>query len=123
MSDALAAAAVAVTDILAAENAALAALDLRRAAALLPVKSHAAERFAAACADAGGAHPAGMHRLAALAAENRRLLQHAIAVQGRVIELVANALPRALPDATARYGARGTATPRHFPAIAMSSRV
>jgi hypothetical protein len=100
-----------------AENAALAALDLARAASLLPDKARAADAFIAAqkLTDFGAIAPTGRAEVAALsarltelAAENRRLLDRALRVQSRVIRMIAEAVPA---TGAARYGARGTVTP------------
>ena len=135
MTEDLAAAAARLAEVLAAENAALAALDLPRAGAMLDAKNRAAEAFVAAelaardssrgalqgvFANAGAVAPA---RLRALIEENQRLLANAITVQRRVIGIIARALPRALRDpATSRYGAQGRAMPARMSAVAVSSR-
>ena len=106
--------------ILERENAALAALDLARAASLYPAKSAAAAALTAAQAAAGDTMRAALdaeqqrlarelaERLRALAEENRRLLERAIHVQGQVLGTIARAVamsaPRAQPP---RYGATG----------------
>ncbi len=146
-----------LADVLARENAALAALDLSRAASMLAEKQDAASAFARAWEQARAAdtvpiadpsrharesgHPgpraptsvpsaldsrfrgnddigtgardllALARRLEAAAAENRRLLERGIAVQGRVLAVVARAVPRALGASPSPYGARGTAPP------------
>jgi hypothetical protein len=90
-----------LAETLESENAALAALDLQRAAGMLadkrsavadfdsvrtaPVQRDAAERMA--------------RRLQGLAMENKRLLERAIAVQGRVIGVVARAATAATEQA------------------------
>lgn len=102
--------------ILTEENAALAALDFPRAVALLPAKTQAAESVLAA-PDAAAAP-----LLAPLAEENRRLLQHAMAVQGRVIEIVARAIPRALQQTSGCYGAKGKLPSPRMPAVTISAR-
>ena len=111
-----------LADILRAENAALAAFDLSRAAALLAAKTRAAEAFEVACAawpDPGSISV----QLAQLAADNRRLLCQAIIVQGRVIEIVTRAIPRALQQASpGPYGARGTPKASRLPAITLFAR-
>lgn len=90
-----------LAEILEQENAALAALDLPRAVALLPDKQEAVRLFSV--------HPPGaaLDHLRELADTNRRLLERAIAVQGRVIELVATALPQ--PAVAGRYTQAGSA--------------
>ena len=127
MNPRLIAAAVLLADVLAAENAALAALDFARAAALLGEKRSAAAALAAAQhlaeATATPATPEGRQlaeRLHDLAHTNRRLLEHALRVQGRVLGMVARALPRPpLP----RYGAGGAATQGPVAPLVMSARV
>ena len=83
------AAAAALAETLEAENAALAALDLPRAAGLLGEKQRAVAEFAEA--EPNPAADRMARRLRALALENKRLLERAIAVQGRVIGVVAQA--------------------------------
>ena len=127
MTEDLAAAAVRLAEVLAAENAALAALDLPRAGAMLAAKTRAADAFVAAQQAFRGPFPgAGAVapvRLRALAAENQRLLERAITVQGRVIGIIARALPRALRDpAATRYGAQGRVAPARLSAFAISAR-
>jgi hypothetical protein len=121
------AAAVQLADLLARENAALEAIDLPLAASMVPEKQRAASAFAVAAAAAGtleGIHRAAAEdtarRLQALAAENKRLLERAIAVQGRLIGTIATALP---PRAGPRYGARGAAGQHGRPvAYALAAR-
>lgn len=122
----------ALAEVLARENAALAALQLGQAAAALDAKQAASAAFAAAVAQAkrhGGlaeGDRAAAARLGArlqeLAAENRRLLERALTVQGRVLETIARALPRALPAAP-RYGRCGLpAHAERAPALAFAAR-
>jgi hypothetical protein len=131
MTEDLVTAAGRLAEVLAAENAALAALDLPRAGAMLAAKTRAADAFVAAHgmshgASQGvspGAGTAPPQRLRALLHENQRLLEHAITVQGRVIGVIARALPRALRDPVAtRYGAQGRAAPARLSAVAVSAR-
>jgi hypothetical protein len=115
-------AAEALADILAAENAALATLDIRAAAPLLPAKRQAADAFAGAHARLAAAGPpdattrtllqATAQRLGTLAEENRRLLERALAVQTRVMDVIAQAVPRASTQAP-RYGAQGALVGHH----------
>lgn len=109
MSD-MARAAATLAEVLERENAALAGFDLRATAMLLAEKRAAADKLAEAQARrvaAGGAGlPPAAARLRDLAIENRRLLERAMAVQGRVLEVIAQAAPRASALAP-RYGARG----------------
>lgn len=110
-----------LAEILAAENAALAALDFPRAVALLPAKTEAAEAFR--IAQASWPDPAEVAALLSeLATENRRLLQHAMDIQGRVIEIVTRAIPRALQRSAPCYGAGGKLPPPRVPPITVSAR-
>ena len=96
----------AVAETLQAENSALAALDLPRAGAMLARKERALADLAAAAARAGTqSHHAAdrvARRLQALAIENKRLLERAIAAQGRVIDVMARAAASA--EAPTGYG-------------------
>lgn len=100
-----------LAEILDQENAALAACDFARAVALLAEKQEALRLFTAQPPDAL------LPRLRERAETNRRLLERAIAVQGRVIELVASALPQ--PTAAGRYAATGSVV-RGGSAVAMT---
>jgi hypothetical protein len=109
MSEDLIAAAVHLADVLQRENEALADLDLTRAAELVADKRQAHDAFAGAQAmtTAAVAQPEAIGiatRLRDLASENRTLLERAIAVQGRVIGVIAKAMP---PAANPRYAAGG----------------
>ncbi len=99
-----------LAELLARENAALAAMDLPSATALVEAKRAAADAFVAAQAKAvsSGAVPVPdvVRRLSDLAAENRLLLERAMAVQQRVLAIIAEAAPRASAVAP-RYGAAG----------------
>ncbi|PZW45882.1 hypothetical protein C8P66_11080 [Humitalea rosea] len=134
MMHALLTAGLRLAEALRAENAALAAMDLGRAAGITAAKARASDAFAAAWAAAQktGARPGGEEahaaataladRLAHLSAENRRLLEYAITLQAKVIETIAGAaLPRASPPT---YGASGLRpAPRVTPAVAFVARV
>jgi len=133
MMDAVITAGTRLAEALRLENEALAALDLARAASLATAKMQASDAFAAATAAATktGTRAVGEERettaalatrLQSLGAENRRLLEHAIALQSRVIETIAGAaLPRA---AAPGYGALGrTRSLRQPPPLAISARV
>ncbi len=116
MSVELIAAGVRLADALEQENAALAALDLRGAAAMLDTKQQALAAFTAAGLHPGSATRANADllalawRLDAAAAANRQLLERGIAVQSRVLAVIAGAAPRARAP---RYGAGGRiAAPR-----------
>lgn len=119
-----------LADTLARENAALGALDLAGAAGMLAEKNAAIAAFNAANDQARRTGPymvAGRQRaetlkqaerLRDLAAKNKRLLERAIAVQGRVIgTIVASAKP-----AAQRYGAKGDPYRASPGAMALSSR-
>lgn len=97
----------AMSDLLEQENAALTAMDFARAGALLGPKHAAADALAAAWRAAQGteASDSALQRLGELAAENRRLLNRAMRVQRRVLELVARAARK--DPIGARYGASG----------------
>ncbi|WP_353210503.1 hypothetical protein [Rhodovarius sp.] len=132
MMDAVIEAGTRLAEALRAENEALAALDLGRAATMATAKMQASEALAAATAAATrsgmravgeerGTTAALAERLQSLGSENRRLLEHAIALQSRVIETIASAaLPRA---AAPGYGAMGRARMlRQPPPLAISAR-
>lgn len=116
-----------------AENAALAALDVVRATGMLPAKAQATDAFLAAQSLARAGMPLGIsaaeaaalsQRLAALAEENKRLLSHALRVQGRVIRLLADAIAPQPAQQGGRYGASGApARAGGMSPIAMSARV
>lgn len=124
-----------LAEALRAENAALAALDLPRAAGVAETKIRATDAFAAAQSAAAktGARvqgPVGQHvaslaaDLAALGAENQRLLERAVSIQSRVIEVIASAaLPRAAGAEGLRYGAGGQRSAARRPvALAVQTR-
>ena len=104
-----------LASVLGEENAALAALDLPRAVALLERKVARVAKFEGLRA-VGVPHAEAvelLEQLAALAAENRRLLDRAIKAQGRLIGVIAGVV-RAAPMAP-RYGARGRLRPERAP--------
>lgn len=122
MGTAMLSAAAWLSRVLAAENAALLALDIPAAAALLQEKLAAAHGLSVAAAEAGRspARPssrgtpeaAGLAlQLRDLAEENRRLLERAVLVQGRVLDMVARAASRNAAQATGRYGPSSAAVP------------
>ncbi len=106
--------------VLARENAALAALDLRGAAGMLAEKQQAAAAFVAA--QPGGRTPSTelAQRLRGLAQENRARLEHAVAVQRRIIGIIARAIRGTAP--APRYGATGAMAAGRPVAITLSAR-
>lgn len=104
-----------LADVLAAENAALSALDLPGATALLPAKEQAAAELMRVLAGSpphpedGPARDAAA-RLDALARENRRLLERALQVQEQVIAALARAARQAGAREAPRYGRQGSPT-------------
>ena len=92
----------ALAGILEAENAALRALDFPTATALLADK----QRALAAMTGAPPPPHAALRRVQLAAAENRALLERAIAVQARVVGIVT----RAARPKPRFYSARGYAT-------------
>jgi hypothetical protein len=122
MTHDLNAAAQRLAAVLARENAALAELDLRCAAGMLAEKRQAAAAFAAAQAATGVPPSLALARsLGDLAQENRRRLERAIAVQRRIIGIVARAAHSASP--APRYGATGAMAAGRPNPITLSARV
>jgi hypothetical protein len=100
----------AMAGLLKQENEALLAMDFGRAGSLLAAKHSAADALAAAWRAAAEDIPQDdLTALGALADENRRLLNRAMRVQRRVLDLVARAARGTQP--ASRYGAAGQATP------------
>ncbi len=107
--------------VLLEENAALLATDFPAAAALLPRKMAAFEVFLAAQPDRSPSDPVPFGRtLRTVMTENTRLLEQAIEVQTRVVEIIARAARRS-EDSGPRYGAQGHAT-RAGGALALVTR-
>lgn len=108
-----------LAETLESENAALAALDLPRAAGLLADKERAVAELAAAQTAPVPREAAERmaRRLRALAAENKRLLERAITAQGRVIGVIAQAAA-----ATTAPTGYGTERGRRAVPMAISSR-
>jgi len=98
-----------LANLLAEENRALSDMDFAHAGALLAPKHAAADALAAAwrAATAQETPHDELVKLGELAEENRRLLNRAMRVQRRVLDLVARAARGAKP--TTRYGAGGKA--------------
>jgi hypothetical protein len=120
MSDQWINAAQRLVDVLQQENTALQRLDFHAAVALVPAKEAALANLAKPRMPP--VPPAALaQRLAGLAAENRTLLQRAIAVQTRIVQIVARA--SAPPPATMRYNGYGGRTPaQRSSALAVSTR-
>ena len=100
--------------VLLAENAALVKLDVAALPGLLAEKLAASRELAAASQQPLPGTPefkAAALRLRDLARENRRLLEHAIEVQDRVMRLVAGAARQVSLQRASRYGAGGQARP------------
>jgi hypothetical protein len=124
----LTAAATLLAAVLARENAALAALDLAGAAGMLAEKQRAAQALldARPPANPAGTAPAAAvaglaSRLRALAEENRRLLERAITVQGRILGMIARAVP--VSGQPRCYGATGAlASGRRAAPFTLSAR-
>ena len=95
--------------LLADENQALMDMDFARAGSLLAPKHAAADSLAAAwrAAAPSDVPAAELLKLGELAEENRRLLNRAMRVQRRVLDLVAKAARSSHPPP--RYGAGGRA--------------
>ena len=117
MSDDMLTAGERLADTLTAENTALAALDLPRAGAMLARKQRALADLAAA-QTVSASHDAAermARRLQGLAIENKRLLERAIAAQGRVIGVIARA---AAPATSPGYGSERGRRPTAFALVA-----
>ncbi len=104
----------ALVETLEAENSALAVLDLPKVGGMLARKQRALADLAAATANKTSHDAADRmaRRLQALALENKRLLERAIAAQGRVIEVVARAA--AATEAPRGYGNERGGRPTAF---------
>lgn len=110
-----------------AENHALSALDLPVAVRLLTQKRQHGEAFLAAQARSLAAGLPALPRdrlkqLADLASDNKRLLERAIIVQGRVISSIARAVPRAVAGPDQRYAGDGKPAAGRPVAMALSAR-
>lgn len=132
MTDPVHLAAAELADVLEAENAALRSMDLPRAIAQVPLKEARADRLRLALSGIGpersGRPPetlvdsrAMATRLQALAVENRRLLERAIGVQGRLIAILARAAPLP-PIGYGDAARRGTGNRRSMAPMALCAR-
>ncbi|MFL5257841.1 MAG: hypothetical protein ACJ8AI_34175 [Rhodopila sp.] len=115
-----------LADVLAQENAALQRMDLPAAVALMPEKETALAGMARETPlPANALSPATLaigRRLAALAEENRVLLERAIGVQARIVHMVAQAIASAQETAHYRHPDDRAKSPRAM-AVAVSKRV
>jgi len=115
-----------LSDLLAQENAALAAMNIPRANALLEAKRAAADVLVKV-QRRGPVPPSPQaraiaQRLHGLARENKLLLERAMVAQNRVMACIARAVPKAIGRGHG-YGANGAhATSRLMPPVALSSR-
>lgn len=106
--------------LLAAENDLLRSLDFAATARLLPAKQAAADALGQAASAPAEALAPAVAALRALAEENRTLLERAMLVQGRVIELIARAACSA--DPAPRYARSGAYAARRDTGFALSAR-
>lgn len=114
------AAAETLINVMTQENDALAALDLERVTGLLADKQ-AATHALILTGEPGALAHGTVERLRGLAKENQALLTRALAVQGRVIALIASA-GSGTPEPP-RYGSAGTiAMKRQVAPRALSAR-
>jgi len=109
-----------LADLLAQENAALKRLDFLAAVALVPAKE--ATLAALEKAPRGSTSRTGLgQRLSALAKENQALLERAIAVQTRIVRIVARA-SAPMPAATRYNGYGGREPQTRAAALAVSTK-
>ena len=123
-NNALIAAAQRLADILMQENAALKRVDYASAVAFVAAKDAALADFTALLKDATSL-PASLlplrKRFAELARENQTLLEQAVAVQTRIVRMIAQA--GAAPATKTQYGRYGKPAPSHrAAAMAISTR-
>jgi len=125
----------ALSAVLAEETALLEALDLAGATLLLPRKRDAVAALQGAVA--AGAIPAvaddpgrqaalraSMERMATLAEQNRAALEQGLTLQGRVVQAIATAVPRARAVEAPVYQPDGSKVPARPPeAYAFLSRM
>ena len=100
-----------LADLLTQENEALKRMDFPAAVALVPAKETALADLTRQPAPLAIPPPLAAlgKRLGSLASENQALLERAIAVQTRIVRIVARAA--APPPAATRYGSPGGRTP------------
>jgi hypothetical protein len=122
MSQTIIAAAQRLADVLARENEALKRMDFAAAVALVPAKEAALADLTTRPGDGVLAPPLAAlgQQLADLAIENQTLLERAIAVQTRIVRIVARACA---PPGAIRYGGHGGRHPSsRTAAVALSTR-
>jgi hypothetical protein len=123
-----------LNEVLTEENALLDALDLSAAVALLPRKRDAVEALQAMVSDGTATAELSaedterfresLQRLATLGAANRTAIEHGLALQMRVIQTIAQAVPRALALEAPIYQPDGRQMPPRPPeAYAFLSRM
>jgi hypothetical protein len=123
MSNDLAEAAQRLADVLTRENDALKHMDFSAAVALVPAKETALADLTKQPRVHTIPPPLAMlgQRLGELATENQMLLERAIAVQTRIVRIVARACVP--PPAAVRYGGPGGRAPSNrAAALALSTR-
>jgi hypothetical protein len=112
----------ALANVLERENAALQQLDLPTAVALVPEKETAIQRLSRESAGPPVPEQSGIaERLIRLTRENHALLERAIKVQARVIEIVARSYKA--PPELRTYGPNGAPSASRASGVAFSSRV
>ena len=109
-----------LADVLARENEALRDLDMSTAASLAAEKQAVISALDAVPAPTQPPHPASGQSLRALVTENQALLERAIRVQARVIEIVASAYKPAPGMRT--YGPSGGQPAIPLSGVALSTR-
>jgi hypothetical protein len=112
-----------LADLLTQENDALKRLDFSTAVAVVPAKEAALAELTKQPRPSAMPPPLAVlgRRLGGLAAENQMLLERAIAVQTRIVRIVARAGAPA-PGVTRYGGQRGPVPPRRSTAFALSTR-
>ncbi len=116
----------ALCDVLRDENAALSAMDIPEANRKLPEKLAATDALVAALRGKPvlpDTSREDVARLDRLAAENRALLERAMAAQKRVIGCIARAVPRALGQTRPYLASGQRQPPAQMPPISLSAQI